>query len=51
MASTFILSFSARGVVDDLKESGFNATMIALEIGCRGVVDLRNNANDQALIA
>ena len=32
-------------LVDDLKGSGFNATMIALEIGCRGVVDLRNNAN------
>ena len=36
-------------LVDDLKENGLNASMVALEIGCRGVVDLRNNANIEGI--
>ena len=36
-------------LVDDLKDNGLNASMVALEVGCRGVIDLRNHANIEGI--
>ena len=32
-------------LIEDLREAGFDARNMALEIGCRGVINLRNAAN------
>ena len=32
-------------LIEDLREAGFNTRNMALEIGCRGVINLRNAAN------
>ena len=32
-------------MIEDLREAGFDARNMALEIGCRGVINLRNAAN------